>query len=121
MRNVFASFLVLILTGCTDDTERLSHSELETLFAAERKVAFTGFRFSGTAILRLDKTAALEVPALGKDVGTWWFKNDTICSKWKKILQGNTVCAHIGRFPDGSYIGRHAETGLKIGDFNFLE
>lgn len=121
MRNVFASFLVLILVGCTDNGERLTLSDLETLFAAERKVAFSGFRFSGTAILRLDKTAALEVPALGKDFGTWWFKNNTICSKWLNILQGKAVCAHIERFPDGSYIGRHSETGLKIGDFKFLE
>ncbi len=117
------SFLVvaLMLSACRNDVEYLSGQELSSLFAHERKIAFERTGYTGTALLAADRTFEVTVPRLGRDTGEWWLDEDQICSRWVRFRQGRTLCAIVGKSPDGTYQGFTPSQKVYVGDFRFID
>ena len=118
MKKVFLTGFLLILTGCSEESTRLDSSQLAQLFSVEQTASFQSLRFTGSVLLKIDKSAVLNIPALGDDTGIWWIDGNKLCSKWKQAAGGKTACAHISKFPDGTFAGHDPTTGLKIGAFS---
>ena len=118
MTRLFAIVLgVLLLSGCSEEGTRLSAEELDALVVDGVRISLQGYGFSGSAHIHPDGRARLIVPGRGEDRGEWWVDGDLICSKWRRVRQGETLCAHIGTFPDGSYELRSPKQSFQWGTF----
>ena len=92
-----------LLLGCEEDGETLTGSEIAQLLNVERRISFSGFRFSGAATIRPNQTFDIEVWSLGEDKGRWWIEDDQLCSQWNTFRGGRTLCSAVRKNSDGSY------------------
>jgi hypothetical protein len=99
-------------------------SEAQVLKGDELKAAVVGksgtFRskdgkVSGTISYSTDGKARAtgNFPGFSEDTGTWRFKGERFCVKWKRIRKGAEACFTPTRLPDGSL-----DFGTNIGKLN---
>lgn len=119
MHKIIAFCFIILLTGCQDASEALSAQDITNLLKTDRKISFSKGRFIGQALIRVDNTFAVDIPALGKGEGIWWVESEKICTRWKEFRKGKNLCATIGKFKDGSYEGRIPISNIHIGTFQF--
>ena len=118
MTRLFVAVLsVLCVTGCSEKGTRLNAQELAALVADGVRISWQGYGFSGSARIHPDGRAHLIVPGRGEDRGEWWLKGDLVCSKWRRVRRGETLCATVGVFPDGSYELRSPKQSFQWGTF----
>ncbi len=103
MRSVIVAISCMLLLGCDEESETLNSTEIAKLLNQERRISFTGFRFSGAATLRPNRTFDVEVWSLGKDKGRWWIEDDQLCSQWSNFRGGRTLCSPVRKKSDGSF------------------
>ena len=103
MRTVLAAICCMFLLGCDEEGEILTGTEIAQLLSQEQRISFSGFRFSGAATLRPDRTFDIEVLSLGKDKGRWWIEDNQLCSQWKNFRGGRTLCSPVRKKSDGSF------------------
>lgn len=119
-RTLLISFLIC-LAGCREELDMVPGTTLEALLASDRKIAFSRFHVAGSGVLRADGRFSIVVPRLGEDQGRWWLDGDRICSRWDRFRKEETLCALIGRLPDGTYRSLFPDTGAHLADFTVQE
>ncbi len=117
MKPAIGLILIALLSACADEGTRLNADELTALLSEELSLDWEGYGFSGTADIRLDGSAHLTVSRLGNDTGSWWQEEDQICSQWKRVRDGEILCAYLGVFTDGRYELRSPKSNFQWGTF----
>jgi hypothetical protein len=112
---------LLLMAACSEDKIRLNGEEIAALFVEDRKLAFQSIRYTGWVNVFANKKAAIAVIGLGQDEGEWWIDGDTMCTKWKELRQGATLCAYIARYVEGGYAVENIATGVNYGEIFFEE
>ena len=120
MKRLFGCLALLLITSCSEKGVRLEEADLIRMLEQERTAGFSSLRYTGTVLLRTDRSATLNIPALGEDTGRWWIEGNKLCSKWTKALNGNAACAYIDKLPDGNFAVHDPKTSLKIATFTLI-
>ncbi|MCI5096272.1 MAG: hypothetical protein MRY77_08170 [Rhodobacteraceae bacterium] len=121
MKILFSLLALVCLAGCREDVDLLPAETLHALLKNERKIEFTRFQFRGTGMLGPDGRFVVAIPLLGQDEGRWWIEEDRICSRWDRFRQGRTLCALVGRLPDGRYRSLFPDSGSFLADVKLLD
>ena len=101
---------VLVFFGCVmagsavADSFVLSDEALRRAVSGKTIYLSTGFGFELPILYRRDGTMVAKRSPLGilgesiglkKDRGVWWIRDDRLCQRWKKWLDGKSVCFEL--------------------------
>ena len=104
MRRLLLVLPALFVFATNSDAQVLKGDELKAALVG-KPCTFTSpdGKISGTIFYGTDGRSQVKgnFPGFTEDTGTWRFKGDTFCAKWKKIRNGVERCENPKRLPDG--------------------